>query len=442
MATFKYKPYQQGKSIKIYIFFSYGRKKLFRKDTNITLEKIENWNRETNNIKLQENASSDSTTLRRHKYKFLEIYEKAVSNHEIIDNQFLHDLYNSIEDTKDDKKIKSQFDFNKLFEEYIEYCNTKKLTNTGNSLAESTIASYGTCYNILKKFQKNNKKIRARHINKNLFEDIQYFLKNKSENGVKSYSLNYRGVIIKNLKTLFKWMINDKNIELPNYKQEEWKRYREKVDKIALSIEEIQRLFLLDLSDKEKIYSEVRDAWILMALTGTSYIDAKNLTNKNIITIKGHKFIQYYRIKTQNISKIKCLVPVSPLLKTLMDKHNSKMPYVPSETNINKYIKKVCKICGMTEEMNFYKTINDKKKLITKYKYDRVHCHTARRTFTTAGYGAGLELINLRQMTGHSSDRELMNYIKVSPEQHALRSAKHDFFTSSLSLIPQLKKVS
>jgi len=454
MATFRYKPIQsKSKKLPIYIFFSYGRNNLFRKSIGIYLNSIKEWDKGNQVVKgINDNAGNYNKKLRNYKKLLLDKYEEYISNDITIDNQRLNDIIDEVPTSDFSKRIKQKVNFNSLFEEYIHYCKTKKQTKKGKSIAYNTIRSYTTTFNLMKRFQNQFRVIRLEEINKELYETFDRWLKKKVDlqigandekqdrgNGKKDYDVNYRGVNIKNLKTFFKWVIEDKEIQLPKYKESQWIRHREEVDNIALNIDELRRIFNVDLSEMDPIYNSVRDAWILMALTGTSYIDAKNLTKKNITAIAGvdHMFIKYSRIKTGN----KCYVPFSQMLDEVLKKYEFNFPTIPAEAKVNKYIKLIAKKCGLDELMHFEKTVNDKTVMISKRKYKRIHCHTARRTFATTGYNAGMELLNLMQMTGHSTERELLNYIKVTPEDHAKRSAKHEFFTQVLSLTPILKAV-
>jgi len=55
-------------------------------------------------------------------------------------------------------------------------------------------------------------------------------------------------------------------------------------------------------------------------------------------------------------------------------------------------------------------------------KYEMIKSHTARRTFCTLCYERGMQLGNIRQFSGHKTDKSLMNYINITP-----RHATNDF---------------
>ncbi len=69
------------------------------------------------------------------------------------------------------------------------------------------------------------------------------------------------------------------------------------------------------------------------------------------------------------------------------------------------------------------------KRVITKYKkYERIMSHTARRSFCTNAYLAGLDSIDIMAISGHKTEKSFLKYIKVTKQEIALRIAKHPFF--------------
>ncbi len=62
-------------------------------------------------------------------------------------------------------------------------------------------------------------------------------------------------------------------------------------------------------------------------------------------------------------------------------------------------------------------------------KYELVCTHTARRSFATNAYKAGVPTIAIMKITGHTQESTFLRYIKVSAEENAEMLAKHPFFT-------------
>ena len=64
-------------------------------------------------------------------------------------------------------------------------------------------------------------------------------------------------------------------------------------------------------------------------------------------------------------------------------------------------------------------------------KYELISTHTARRTGATNMYLAGIAPTAIRLITGHKSEKEFFNYIKVTKEQNAELLSKHPYFTGA-----------
>ena len=63
---------------------------------------------------------------------------------------------------------------------------------------------------------------------------------------------------------------------------------------------------------------------------------------------------------------------------------------------------------------------------LPKYKF--VSSHTARRSFCTNAFKAGMPIQDIMAISGHKSERVFLNYVKVQKVENAKRIAKHEFF--------------
>ncbi|MDO9635196.1 MAG: tyrosine-type recombinase/integrase [Paludibacter sp.] len=61
-------------------------------------------------------------------------------------------------------------------------------------------------------------------------------------------------------------------------------------------------------------------------------------------------------------------------------------------------------------------------------KNELVTSHTARRSFATNLYLAGIDTISIMLLTGHKTEKSFMVYIRITKEQNAYRVASHPFF--------------
>lgn len=61
-------------------------------------------------------------------------------------------------------------------------------------------------------------------------------------------------------------------------------------------------------------------------------------------------------------------------------------------------------------------------------KCDAISTHTARRSFATNAYKAGVPTIAIMKVTGHKKESNFMKYIKVSAEENAEMLKSQPFF--------------
>jgi integrase len=98
-----------------------------------------------------------------------------------------------------------------------------------------------------------------------------------------------------------------------------------------------------------------------------------------------------------------------------------------SNQKFNKYIKEICSKCPSLQEIiQLKRTVGGKRKILTYKKHELVSSHTARRSCATNLFKSGCPSISIMRITGHSSEKMLLKYIKITPEQNALM-VKHHF---------------
>ena len=98
------------------------------------------------------------------------------------------------------------------------------------------------------------------------------------------------------------------------------------------------------------------------------------------------------------------------------------------EQQINYKIKDVCENAGIDEVASTTKTIGGKEVTKKDFKFDLVKTHTARRSFCTNAYLSGMNPVDIMQISGHSSEKTFLNYIKASALQKAVKISSYPFF--------------
>lgn len=233
-------------------------------------------------------------------------------------------------------------------------------------------------------------------------------------------STNSIGKLIKNIKL---WMGTAHEERLHNnliYKMRSFKKPEEDADAIYLTEDELQRIKMTILPNRH--LDNVRDLFLLACYTGVRSQDYNKLNKDSLIN--GGTMLKVRTEKTDE----EVIIPLHPIAKAILDKYNG-TPRLVSNQKFNEYIKVVCRIVGLTEIVSLTRTCGGKKITTRKEKCEFVSSHTARRSFATNAYKAGVPSLAIMAITGHRTEKVFLKYIKVGKEEHASLVCKHIFFT-------------
>jgi integrase len=172
---------------------------------------------------------------------------------------------------------------------------------------------------------------------------------------------------------------------------------------IYLTKDEIQRIIYYEPTRLcERV---VKNQFLMGCLTGARHSDYIRFTRSNI---QGDSLF-YVSIKTH----IKASIPISPAVLAIMDE-NEKMGYNEisySSVYFNRTIKDVCKKVGINDPVSVYCF----GKFLDSEKWKLVTSHTARRSFATNLYLAGVDIYTISRLCGHSSVEMTKQYICCAP---------------------------
>jgi site-specific recombinase XerD len=434
MGTFNYKlrTSTNGTST-IYIQYSYGKikrpdgsykQRLYRSSTGYTVNNPKNWLDKANKIKVvnaEPYASKWNTHLTDLKTEFEKKVNEALNNGESLDNGLLKEIQQSIDFTRKETKKRKGFDLNDLLEGWVNYYETRKRTRTGRNPTKGTIKSIKNTKETLKEFLKTNPVSSPKKINTTLYEDLLNYLEGEG------LANNTIGKIVKNTKAFFTYLKEDDNhrIDLPNYIPSKWVVLKEEIDEIYLTTEELMKMFYLDLSGVKESYSRARDLFLISAFTGLRISDNKRLEEKNIITIDEHRFFRIEHQKTHEDVYIPIVEVVDEILK-----RNGGIPKSMVDQTVNRLIKDIAEWSGIDEKHTVKRTEGGKEVEETKPKFEWVKSHTGRRSFCTNAYLGGMDSISIMAVSGHTTEKNFLNYIKVPAKQQAVRNAKHEYIRS------------
>lgn len=247
------------------------------------------------------------------------------------------------------------------------------------------------------------------------------------------------------VRTVAKAAYEDKLTKCDDFRHSDFVPKKEEVDNIYLTPEQIQEMLELDLSTKEAVkerlealdisedeklaqlskcrithirtLEHVRDIFIVGCLTGQRVSDYSRICEDMITEINEVEFI----LLTQQKTDKKVYIPVDRRVRQILDKYDGKLPHVcPNE--MNKLIKTIGLLLGWTHDCGFDgKRLNPKR---GRRFCDMLLSHTARRSFATNAYKAGVPLSSIQAITGHSSEAQLRRYLKLDAEEKAVIALK------------------
>ena len=116
-------------------------------------------------------------------------------------------------------------------------------------------------------------------------------------------------------------------------------------------------------------------------------------------------------------------IPFNPELGHLLNKYKFNPPKISSQ-KMNDYLKELCSFAGMTEKVLVVTNKAGKREENQVEKYKLITTHVARRSFATNVFLLGVPAINIMKITGHTTERQFMAYIRIDGRLNAQHMAK------------------
>ena len=212
-------------------------------------------------------------------------------------------------------------------------------------------------------------------------------------------------------------------VDIPNYVP----------SKISLTPDEISHIYHFKIG-QEKTYSfrskkviklrknkietleRVRDMFVLGCNLGQRYSDLVRISPENF---KNGQF-SIVQQKTGN----KCFVPIntmsvdSKITWAILEKYNYHAPYTGDINNYNTYLHELLYQIGedFLEEVHIDNKINGVITRETKFRYQLISSHSARRSFATINTLRNVPRNKILRATGHSSEKAFVRYICYDEE--------------------------
>lgn len=305
--------------------------------------------------------------------------------------------------------------------------------------SEITIKKYNTAINKLKDYEKETRrKLKFDDINIEFYNDFQHWFYKKG------YADNYFGTVVKFIKQVYRESkIVDKLHGLDEIMHKDFISTSRESENVYLTESELLKIHHLDITPElilkhfpdlspfrvqQKIKSMmlVRDRFLIGAYTGLRVSDFRRLNEMNI-----GKHIHLKTIKTGSNT----VIPIHPVIQEILDKGFDPSVTV-SDQKINVHIKEIAQLAGLNEKVLIHKHIGGGVKQEVSMKYELISTHTARRSFATNAYKAGVPTLAIMKITGHTKESTFLKYIKVSAEENADMLKSHPFFGGVKSAEP------
>ncbi|MDB5226445.1 MAG: hypothetical protein JWN78_638, partial [Bacteroidota bacterium] len=207
------------------------------------------------------------------------------------------------------------------------------------------------------------------------------------------------------------------------YKSRKFSIKKEDTENIYLTLEELKSINELYLKPMPRL-DRVRDLFLVGCFTGLRFSDFSCLKKEHFKKMDG---IDVIEITTQK-TKDKLIIPIHPIVKTIFNKYDGMMPPELSNQKMNDYLKEIGEMAKINEPIIKTRTKGGIRIDKIYKKHDLISTHTARRSFATNAFKAGISAISIMKITGHQSDRSFKLYIKMNQAENALLMAKNSFF--------------
>lgn len=289
------------------------------------------------------------------------------------------------------------------------------------AMAENTQKSYRNTINLLKEYTRTKHRLLA-------FEDISLDFYDRFTEFMwkeKHYNDNTVGKHIKNIKRLMNESFQRDLHSNLAFKKKGFKVLHKSSDSIYLTEHELESLIQLSLTDR---LTRIRDAFYVGCWIGLRFSD--------LVRVSKEKFTRHgnmlsLTIKTEKTGQV-ISIPIAPNVLPILEKYEYSLP-VLSNQKMNQALKELGKLMGLTDEIEIKEEKNGRKITERVPKYTLITTHTARRSFATNLFLQGVKPEIIRAVTGHKTEKEFLNYLKLSNIQKAQELDDH--FKSKMKVV-------
>lgn len=248
------------------------------------------------------------------------------------------------------------------------------------------------------------------------------------------------------LQTIMKYAFQEKLTKLDGFRHSGFVTAQEEVDQVYLTTMQIQQMLDLDISSREKILGliaksdivdeekkeelcsyvteaiakrieESRDVFIAGCLTGQRFSDYSRLCKEMITRVNGISFIRLTQVKTRKT----VYIPIDIRVRTILKKYKGKMPRL-DRGRMSFNVRILAELMGWTWKPDIDPSRMGKK-IGTRF-CDMISSHTARRSFATNAYQAGVPMESIMSITGHALEKNFRLYLRLDEKERGIMAAR------------------
>jgi site-specific recombinase XerD len=296
---------------------------------------------------------------------------------------------------------------------------------------EENIRSINTTINLLREHDQN---LCFEKIDKKFYREFMAFMHKKE------MSKNYTGLHIKNLKTILNHA-TDSEVN-SNLTFREFKKPTENVFNVYLNEQEIEAIYNLKITELTALELQ-KENQSMYQLALDRQVESLDRARKLFVLgcWTGLRVENYLEIDPEihvdlqkgfihaiaNKGGVKLRIPLHKLIREIVE--SGGFPESVSQQKLNKQIKVLGKLAGLTENIMYTKTIGNKIKKFTQPKYELLKTHTARRSFASNLLVRGVPEAYIMAVTAHSTVSSFRKYVaQVRKDTLTSKLADFDFW--------------
>lgn len=326
---------------------------------------------------------------------------QLITDQTVICNDWLRDKIDSLIGKAPAQKKEVKEDFFVLWERIISQTkvNNKPIT-PGTAKSKRN-----TMYRVRDFATATNWKPSFKNIDKQFYNDFTTFLQERGVTAISKYFKDIKAILREAEE--YGYEVNQA------YKGKSFRVAKEKAkDSVYLNEDEIEKFMRLELPAK---LANVRDTFVMACYCGLRHSDWQQIHPDNILNIDGRDFLSLTPQKTGNPVRI----PVHPIIRAIITKHNGRPPRVLTNQKVNRYLKDIA------TEAKLGKVIIGGE---IADKHDFITSHSARRSFATNAYLTGMNINIIMSLTGHKSESSFKAYLKLGEREREKIAAASSFF--------------